>query len=57
MFVNDFEKIEGNALVIIRTAGHRINQTTSVFMADLALALDSEIFLGTDVVGNRDHNF
>jgi hypothetical protein len=56
MFVNDFEKIEGNALVIIRTAGHRINQTTSVFMADLALALDSEIFLGTDVVGNCDHN-
>jgi hypothetical protein len=25
-------------------------------MADLALALDSEIFLGTDVVGNCDHN-
>jgi hypothetical protein len=42
--------------MIIRTAGHRVNQTTSVFMADLALVLNSEIFFGTDVVGNRDHN-
>jgi hypothetical protein len=25
-------------------------------MTDLALAFDIEIILGTDVVGNRDHN-
>ena len=55
MIINQLKQIECNSIVVIGAARHGVHQAASILMANGALALESEVFVSTDVVRNRTH--
>ncbi len=53
--VDEAKQVNRNAGVVTAATGHSVDETMVVFVAGGAVAIDDQVFIGGDVVGDGDH--